>query len=327
MANFMTAYFENNDRFYDDFEKEGMNLNDLQLKNKFNFKAGKHTFSSKSRFDVGTKSKVSHELGFKTKCSGGFVDIKAKNNGEVSLDTDNQCIVKDDVILRSYSKFVFEQNEAKKNLNADVMMRVHHKDNALFSFGCEKWNVCAGAPTTASVYGSYGHNVEGTRFTGNMYVNYDIKNKFVPLAKFFVRAQKDKLHGFIQANINSTQNTVEDTEKPKTVTSQKYDLVARVFNQVNDTCKAGLTLKYNVDAKKADVVLSGSHVADRVKFNGKIESDKSVTVGVTSVMDDVTVAFAARSALMTVTEKVEDKDVNKYHANFNFGLTAEFNRL
>lgn len=323
----MTEYFENFERSYDDFEKEGMNLDDFQLKNKFNFKSGKYTFSSKSRFNFGASNKAAHDFGLKHKCSAGTIDVKAKNNGEMTVETDNQCVVRDNVILRSYSKFVLEQNQTKKCLNGDVMLRVHHKDNALFSFGTEKWNVCAGAPTSASVYGSYGHNFDGTKVTGNMYVNCDIKNKFVPSAKFFVRAQKDKLHGYVQANVNSTQSTVEDTERPTPVTSQHYDVVARVINQVNDTCKAGITLKYNVDAKKADVVLSGSHVADRVRFNGKISSDNSLTLGVTSAFDDVTVAFAARSELMTVPQKNEENEVNRHHVNFNFGLSAEFNRL
>lgn len=207
------------------------------------------------------------------------------------------------------------------------MLRIHHKNNALFSFGVEKWNMCAGAPTQCTAYGSYGHNVDGNKVTANFYVNYDIKNKFLPLAKFFIKGQKDNLHGYIQANVNSTQSPDEDSEKSKTVTNHQYDVIARVMNQVSDTCKAGVTLKYNVEKKQADVVLSGGHVADRVKFNGKLASDNSLTLGVTSVFDDVTINFAARSELKSTSQTVEEKEVKRHHVNFNFGLSAEFNRV
>jgi len=328
MAKFLTEYFENFERSYDDFEKEGMNLDDLQVKNKFNFMNGKYTFSSKSKFNFGAKNRAAHEFGLKHKCKRATIDCKSKDAGEVSIESDSKCVTKDNMALYTYAKFALDQGENRRNLNTDVMFRIHHKDNVLFSFGVEKFNFSS-APTNYSAYGSYGHNMDGNdKVTANVYLNYDVKNKFLPLAKFLIKGQKDKVHGYVQANINSTQNTVEDSEKQqKIVTSQQYDFIARVISQVTDSTKAGATLRYNVDKKQADLTLSGSHVVDRVRFNGKLSCDNSLTLGVTSVFDDVTVNFAARSELKTTKQTVEEKEVSKHHVNYNFGLSAEFNRL
>jgi hypothetical protein len=66
-----TEFWENYDRFYADFEKEGLNLDDLLLKNKFAFNNGKLTFSSKSKFNFGTKVAASHEHSLKAKVFKG----------------------------------------------------------------------------------------------------------------------------------------------------------------------------------------------------------------------------------------------------------------
>lgn len=328
MSKQLTQYWETVDLPFDEFEKQGLNLDDLLVKTKFNFKGSKFTFSSKSKFNWGASGSASHEYGLKHKCQGATFDFKHKAGGETSLETDAKCLQKDDVQVFSYSKLVLDQGEDRNNFKATVMWRLHHKNNALVSFGVEDWNPSSGSPSTVSAYGSYGHVHDGANLSFNSYFNFDVKKKFLPLAKVLISAQKDKTTGYFQTNVVRTEVETDDKENPK-VTSQAIDFVAKVIHEVDSDHKVGGVVNYNLESKKSDFSLLGMHKTDRVRFNGKLSSDRTLSLGITSQHDDVTINFAAKSALKSATEKVEKDgaDNTRYWVTYKFGMSAEFNRL
>lgn len=321
-----TLYWENLDRSYDDFEKEGINLDDLLVKSKFLFMNGKYTFSSKSKFNLGAKAGVTHEYAIKHKCPRATIDVKVKDQGESTLEAEANCLEKNDLRLTSYGKVVHNFGENSKSCNANVMLRFHHKNNSLLSLGLENWSACKGAPEVLSAYTSYAHNAEGYNLVFNSYFNFDFKNKFLPLARFLLHAKKGDFNGYFQANVNRSQVDTEDKENPK-ATSQAVDLVFKFLNQVCPKTRVGGAIRYNLEDKKSDAVIVVAHTLDRVKLNGKLATDRTLTFGVTSVFDDITVNFAAKTGLNCALEKCDDHEVKKHWFTHKFGLSVEFNRI
>lgn len=322
-----TLYWETFDRPYDSFEKEGLNLDDLQVKSKLNFNSKKNTFSSKSRFNFGEKTSAAHEYGLTHKCECGVYDFKHKAQGETSLEVDAKALTKDKVTLKAYSKLVLDQGVNKKNFTADVLLRVHHQNNALLAFGVEKWNALNGAPEAVSAYTSYGHKNNDSQVIFNTYFNYNIKSKFVPQAKFLLSGSQGDLAGYVQANVNRTQVTQDNDETKPKISQNSFDVIAK-FIKVHDLkTKFGSAIKYNVDSKKTDAAVFASHSLDRVKVNARASTDNSLTVGITSVFDDLTLSFAAKSTLKNVEDVVGETKTKRNYADFKFGLSAEFNRV
>ena len=321
-----TLYFEDFDRSYDDFEKEGLNLDDLLLKSKFNFLNGNYTFSSKSKFAFGLKNSASHEYSLKHKGRAATINLKHKASGETTVDADSKLYAKDNLTLRSFSKFVLNQNERKKNLDATVMLRFHHKNNALLSLGVENWSALNGSPDTVSAYTSYGQNTDGANLVFNTYLNYNFVQKFLPKATFLVRAEKGDIHGYLQAAVSRTRKETDEAENPVRI-DQEIDLLAKFVKVIDSKKKVGATIAYNLESKKSDAAIYFSHVLDRVRLNARVTTDRALTVGVTSAFDDVTVNFAAGSVLNTKTETVGELETKTHWADFNFGLTVEFNRV
>lgn len=323
----LTNYWENFDRTYDDFEKEGLNFeNDLLAKTKFGFLGGKFTFSSKSKFDWGSKSKASHEYGLKHKCDKVNAEFKHKDKGETSIEVDAKALKKDDLSVNVFSKISLDQGADRCNTDATVLLRVHHRDNSLISFGFENWQTSSGSPNEATLSTSYGLLKDGANVGFNTYFRFNIKEKFLPLARVLFTAKRGDVQGYLQANINRTQVETDDKINPK-VTNQTVDLLGKVIKQVDSKTKVAGAFAYNVDSKLVDASVFGSHVVDRVRFNGRLASDRTLTLGVTSAHDDVTLGFAAKTNLNSVTEKVGDTDHTRHYLTYKFGLSAEFNRV
>lgn len=321
----LTQYWESYDRQYDDFEKEGMNLDDLLAKTKFSF-GGLYTFSSKSKFNWGAKAGASHEYGLKRKCNKAQIDFKHKDKGETSVEVDAKAFAKDDVKVNLYSKLVLDQGADRCNSDVTAMLRVHHRDNALVSLGVENWKPCEGSPNNLTAYGSYGLVRDGAKFSINSYLNFDVKSKFLPVAKVVTSYQKGNVRGYLQGNLNRKQVDTDDKENPK-VTSQTFDFTAKAIQDVCPKTKAGFSANYNLESKAFNVAFIGSKVIDRVRLNGRVGTDRSLTLGITSAYDDVTIGFAAKANLQSVSHKEGEVETFKHHATYKFGLSAEFNRV
>lgn len=323
-----TLYWENFDRPYDSFEKEGLNLDDFQVKSKLAFNNGKNTFSSKSKFNFGQKNSAAHEYGIVHKCPKGVFDFKHKAAGETTLESDIKTLQKEKVTLKTYSKLVLNQKgEGKKDFAADILLRIHHQNNALLAFGVENWDALNGSPKTVSVYTSYGHRANSAEVIFNTYFNYNIAQKFLPQAKFLLSGTQGDLAGYLQANVNGVQvNQENDTNKPL-ITQNSFDVILKLIKIQDLKTKFGTAVKYNVDTKKTDAAIFASHVLDRVKLNAKVATDNSLTVGVTSVFDDVTLNFSAKSTLNNVEELTGETKTKKYYTNYKFGYSVEFNRV
>lgn len=313
----ITEYWESYDRFYSDFEKEGMNLEDLLLKSKFGFNAGKLTFSSKSKFNLGKNA--SHEISLKHKCSKLTAELKTKTGGENTLEVEADLYKKDDIKVGLFANSTYKLSECSCDCNTKAHFRVHHKDNALVTLGLENWDCCKGIPKDLVVGTSFGKVNDGHKFTVNTKFNFNIDSKFLQLAQFFVKGTKGDFTGLFNANLNR--------QAAEGGATQDMDFSFRFTKQLDDKVKVGGSLTHEVNSKKTNFAVVGSKQFDRVRVNGKVSSDRDLTVGITSVQDDITFSFAAKSTLACKTQKEGDAEKVRHFVNYGFGATVEFTRI
>ena len=133
-----------------------------------------------------------------------------------------------------------------------------------------------------------------------------------------MQIQKE-FHKKLRVETNETENPIH--------INQAIDLLAKVVKVIDPKKRFGATIAYNLESKKSDVAVYWSQVLDRVRLNARVTTDRALTVGITSAFDDVTVNFAAGSVLNTKVETVGEVETRNHWANFNFGLTVEFNRV
>jgi len=338
MAKFLTLYFENFDKSYDNFEKEGLNLDNLLFKTSFGFGQGKLNFNSKSVF--AKDGSINHDYGLKLKDSTGTFTFKSNDAGELSLETDNKCLSKDDLNLFAYSKFVFTPAEGlgNKKLEGNVMLRFHHRDNLLVSLGLEKWNAFA-APKAISAYGSFGFKKDNITSSLSGHVKYDIEKKSVVNGRVVVHGSQGDLNGYLQVRYDSPKPTEKPTEGQnlEEQNSEKNDkkkvednvkVTLKVHKQVKPCLKTGLVVNYGVNSKEVDASLHASKQVDNVRINAKVDTKNTLTYGFTHTKDDLTLGFTAENQLLNDATEQNDKIVVTNHwGKFKFGLSAEYNRI
>ncbi len=314
----LTAYWENYDRFYDDFQKEGLNFDDLLLKTKFNFHDNKLTFSHKSKFNFGSKgASASHEASLKHKCAKGSLEVKEKA-GEFTVESERNLHSKENYKVGTFVKAVVKQGETGCCSNVKVNFRFHHKNNALFTLGTEDWNACKGYPQVLSLGGSYGKNVENAKVTFNGLLNFGVDTKFLHLAKFFVLVKQGDLTGLIQANVN--RNKQENAEA-----TNAFDVSASFVKQVCETTKVGGQITHDLEKKSTNAEAVLSKKFDKVRLNAKVSTKKEASFGITSTFDDVTINVSLKKVLKC---KKEEGDCGKSNwLDLKFGASVEVNRL
>lgn len=316
----LTEYWENYDRFYDDLQKEGQNLDDLLIKNKFGFHNGKLTFSNKSKFNFGPKVAASHEYALKAKLSKGTAEFKVKN-GQYTVETELDHFAKDQINVGSFANFETNNNSEGCNTNGKVHLRIHHKDNALLTVGVENLNLCTGAAGLLALGSSFGRVVDGNRVTFNSLVKYNLEAKHLALVSFFVKAKKGDTTGLFITNVNKKR--VENDP----LLTQEVDLALKVVKQVCPRTKVGGELTHDINTAKTNLTLVSSLQFDKVRVNAKLDAERALTLGITSVHDDLTLIFTAKAALQGKLEKVGEAEIKKTWVNHQFGVSAEFNRV
>lgn len=334
MSKPLVEHWEVFDKPYKIFEDDGLSTDDLSVKSRFSFVGGKYTFTGKHKFNFGEKNKAAHDYTLRHKCPRAQIDFKHKGAGETVLEGHAHCLKKDDITFDTWFKFLLDQGENRVKQNVDVMFRFLHKNNNLLSVGIEDWNPSSGSPEAFSVYSSHGHIHDGAHLTFNTFFNFNFKNKFLPHARFMFKAKKGDVDGYIRANVNRTQvdtkGTTEETKEAdaaKTTVNQAVDLVAKFNKSFEGGKKLGGIFNYDLDSKKADVSIIGSHDRGNVKLKGKLGSDRTLTVGIQSIHDDITIGCVAKSTLNSKTEKVGEADVTKHWCTYKLGAHVEFQRV
>lgn len=227
------------------------------------------------------------------------------------------------------------QDKDKCESNLQVHVRVHHRNNALFSLGVENWSPCqllswcsgSALPSVASAFASYGKELEGVNVSFNAFAHYNLANSFLPYWTFFLKAVKGNFTWLFQANLNrEVVENKENNESTQTV-NNSVDLVFRFIKTLNNNTSFWWNLNYDMTSKKTDATFVASHQLDKVKLNAKLQTDNSLTVGLTSTNNDVTLNFVAKSTLQWALEKVGEKETLKKWVGYKFWLSAEFNRL
>ena len=318
----LTEYWENFDRFYDDFEKEGLNLDDLQLKSKLNFNLGRLQFSSKSRFNFGSALKAGHEFGLKHKSHNSTFDFKTKS-GENSLEAEVSLYKKGDIEVGTHALATIAQSPEQNSTNGKVDFRVHHKDNVLVTFGLRDWDFLNTAPKSLALGASFGYFDRGLKLTFNPFFNFNLENKHLNNVKFLVKGSQSSFTGLFLANVNRSVTVVDD--KPENL--HAVDLTFKFTDALNLYSKVGASISHDINTKTTNAAIVGSHIVDRVRLNGKVSTHRDVTLGLTSVHDDVTFSFAVKSTLATAVDKSGEVEVKRHWLNYKFGASVELNRL
>lgn len=318
----LTEFWENFDRYYDDFEKEGLNLDDLQLKSKLNFYLGSLQFSSKSRYNFGSVVGANHDFGLKHKTPTSVIDVKTKP-GENSVEAEFRIYKQGDLEVGGHTIATVKQTAEKSNTDATVNLRVHHKDNVLVTLGLRDWDFINTSPRSLALGASFGRFDRGLRLTFNAFFNFSLENKHLNLIRFLIKGSQGSFTGSFLTNVNRTVSVVD--EKPEVL--HAVDLALKFTESLNIFSKIGATISHDVNSKNTDAVFVGSHIVDRVRLNGKVSTKRDLTLGVTSVHDDITFSFAVKAALATAVDKTGEVEVKRHWLNYKFGASVELNRL
>ena len=323
-----TQYWESYSRTHEDFMKEGQNFDDLLFKSKFNFHDNKLTFSSKSKFNLGSKISAAHEYGIKGKCcKDSTVEFKHKDAGETTLEGNVHLAKKDDFNFDAFVNLKNVEKSSGRDVSVDANLRTHYKEKCLFTLGTEKWNPLGGAPTSVALGTSYAHVAPEATLVLNTHFTFNVAQKFLSKVKLFLNGTKDKTTGRLDVTVDRTlTETTKDNVKEFT-TGQNVNVVLSANHQYCPKLRIGGDLSYDVNTKATNFNIAKSYQFDRVRVNAKMGSDRSLNMGLTSKQDDMTLVFSARTQLNTETEKVGDKDVSRNWFSYNFGASAEFNRL
>lgn len=318
----LTEFWENFDRYYDDFEKEGLNLDDLQLKSKLNFLLGNLQFSSKSKFNLSGVAGVDHEFGLKHKSPTSVVELKTKP-GENSVEAEFRIYKQGDLEVGGHTVAVLSQNAEKSNTDGKVNLRVHHKDNVLVTLGLADWDFLNTSPRSVALGASFGRIDRNLRLTFNAFFNFSLESKHLNLVRLLVKGSQGSFTGSLLANVKRAVTVVD--EKPEVL--QAVNVAFKFTESLNLFSKIGASIKHDVNSKKTEAAFVGSHIVDRVRLNGKLTTKRDLTLGITSVHDDVTFSFAVKSALASAVDKTGEVEVKRHWLNYNFGASVELNRL
>lgn len=328
----LTEYWETYDQDYDGFVKEGLSLDDFLLKSKWNFHNGNVTFKSKSAYNFTQKgATAAHDLSVKAKVgNNSTVEVKQKAS-EQTVETNLDFGQRDDLNLGAYGNFVLNQNESQRVARAKFHLRGHYRDNVLLSLGVEDWNPLVGAPNLLSAGTSYGHLTPEVHATINTYWIFNLESRILSQFRFFLAGKRNKFNGRLEATVNRSlqerQTNVPDNKENPLAVNQEVDVRLSFTHECNKNTKYGGDLSYSLQNQNLQANVVVRQNLDRVRLNGKLSTDRSLTVGVTSVYDDLTLTFAARGNLNSVEEKVGDKSQHRYWVGYRFGLSLECNRL
>lgn len=318
----LTEFWETFDRYYDDFEKEGLNVDDLQIKSKLNFLFGSLSFSSKSRYNFGHALGACHDFGIKHKTPTSVVDIKTKP-GENTVEAEFRIYKQGDLEVGGHTIASIKQNPEKSNTNGLVNLRFHHKDNLLVTLGLKDWDFINSTPKSLAFGASFGRFDRGLKMTFNTFLNFNLESKHLNLVRLMVKGSQGAFTGSFLTNINRAVNVVDD--KPEVL--HAIDLGLKFTDSLNLFSKVGASINHDVNSKLTTAAVVGSHIVDRVRLNGKLTTNRDVTLGVTSVHDDLTFSFALKSALATAIDKTGDIEIKRHWLNYKFGASLELNRI
>lgn len=321
---------------FTDLEKENMSTDDLTLKTKFGFNAGKHTFSSKSVFGMaGAKAAASHEYTLKHQCSKVTAEFKHNNAGTTSAEIEGNLHTQDKLSVSAYVKSTLEESQASRKMVNTAKLRVSHSDNVSVFLGLEDHNCCSKEAPVYSIEGSYGHVIEGIKLAITGYTSYNSETKYLQRSRFFIKGVKGDFSGFFHLNIlkglfpvpvkaEDKNKVTEKTDKPVETSDQTLmDVSLKFVNVFDKKTKVGGSLDYNLSDQSSKATLSASHSLDKVKLNAKLSTDNTFTAGITSTFDDITISAAARTTLNSEGEN----EKKKQWLTYKLGVSAEFSRV
>jgi hypothetical protein len=329
----LTENWESYSRPHDDFMREGLDLEDFLLKSKLNFHNGNLTFKSKSKFNFTQKgAQAAHELSVKGKVgNNSTVEVVNKNSGETNVEANLDFGERDNFTLGAFGNFKLNQNDSQKQADTKFHLRAHYKDTGLLSFGLENWDPINGQPNLLSAGTSYGHLTPEFNAVLNTYFVFNIQSRMLSSVRLFLAGKKDKFNGRLEARVTRTLPEVTNTTTTNVTepikVNQDVDVKLSFSNDYDSKTRYGGDISYTLLDKITKANIAVRHKMDRVRLNGKLSSDKTLTCGISSVHDDLTISFAARSTLNNVVEKVLDKEVSRYWVGYKFGLALECNRI
>lgn len=312
----LTLNWEDHDKFYDDFQKEGFTHNDIHFKTRFNFFSNKLTFKHNSKFTFCEKGACAqHDITVKHSIPSGYVEVKEKS-GEINVKTDYNHLNQDCVSFDTFHNTRIYKQDEGQDTNSKLLLRFHHKDNFLLAAGFEDFKASKGVPEILSLGASYGKVIDGVRYTLNGLTHLHNDTRSVKFLKFFLFAKDGDFNKLIQANFNRKP----DQEK------SDIDLSLKFTNQICESTKVGGAFTYDVDKKRttSEVVLLKKF--DKVNFHAKANSNKEAFIGITSQLEDITLNISVKKALHCKNSE-ESLDKKGHWLDFSFGASVEFRRI
>ena len=309
--------WENYDRFYDDFQKENLNFDDLLIKSKTVFSDKNWTFSTKSKFNFDKTVSAAHEFTAKVKCNKGSLEIKDKPSPATkAIEYEGEVYSEKNLNVGALIKTNHVSTPKQNTHDAKVQLRFSNNKNTLVALGVEEWNVCGKVPKLFTLGASYGSYVDSAKVVTNGLVKYSLENRFIDSLKFFVKATKGDLTTLVQTNVNLS--------KTDDKVSSAVDLSLSFVKQVDSRTKVGGNLTHDINSKKSHAEVVGIKTFDKVKVTGKINSKREIFGGISTTGSDI--IFTASGKVKINSEVESDKKTNIWLEK-KFGVSVEFSRI
>eukprot|EP00340_Litonotus_pictus_P007684 CAMPEP_0170520676 /NCGR_PEP_ID=MMETSP0209-20121228/6007_1 /TAXON_ID=665100 ORGANISM="Litonotus pictus, Strain P1" /NCGR_SAMPLE_ID=MMETSP0209 /ASSEMBLY_ACC=CAM_ASM_000301 /LENGTH=259 /DNA_ID=CAMNT_0010807143 /DNA_START=249 /DNA_END=1028 /DNA_ORIENTATION=- len=250
---------------------------------------------------------------------------------------------KKDIEVGAYIKMALDQGEYRRNFSSTTQLRLHFKEHLLVSLGLEDWDMFQDSPQTLSSYFSYGKKLEKGRVSFNAYLSYNRQIKFLNGVKLYIVRETDDFNGVVEiknknsfdpitAEANSSLNSEAKDgkgDKTESLNPVSHEVSFNIYfnKKMDEDTVVGGSFNYDVNSKSSDAELMCAKRIDRVKLIGKVATDRSLTFGIESNFDDISLIFATKSTLGCKTDKIGEHEVTKHWVDYKFGVALGFNRI
>jgi len=339
----LTDFHEDYNEKFNDFEDDnfGTNLNDLTLKNNLNFYKEKFNLQTTSAFNFGGKNSANHSYKLSHESKNCNTTIEKNNQGEKSYECNVSWKKINDIEIGSYFYMFCNQSKDLRDFSSKAQLRLHFRDQFLFSFGFEEFDFLKSRlPNVYSAYASYGRILDKevkdpVRLSLNGYLNYNNLIQQVSGVKFFLLGENSRFNSLFELKFeNQVEEATVDTSSNLSgrntgapIVTHNALLNIRFNNSAENDVTYGSNFSYNVNDKQANMELMASKKLDKIKLIGKLDTKRSMTLGVSSKLDDIELNFTTKSTLDSKSDKVEDNEFTKHWVNFDFGLSVQIERI
>jgi hypothetical protein len=256
-------------------------------------------------------------------------------SNSVTLDGFSKFWAKDKTYATLYTKTDLTQDEKTRSVASTALVRVHHEDKAIVSFGLENLDLinCKN-PDQVSASALVGTDLKnGYKAFGGLYTKYALGCKCFLTNKFLLGLKHKDVTAHLEFATEKKMSECSKEDSDCKGCPLDKNVTLRFDGTVSKDLKVGGDAKLNLGSNKVVAKLFGNYTVDKnTSVRVKVDNDKNaLSLGVThNYRGLVTFGFISNFTFAeAVAEKKEGEKViveaKKAHIKTKFGVVAELN--